>query len=102
MGYIVGGKEGVLQKGDVAFLPAGIPHTFWNANPDTMLRHKVGSCALSLSECETLHKMMFYTQQSLTLMHFTCIASTPFEAGVSDLHTKFMLQHTHHPCSLQD
>ena len=41
MGYVFEGKEGILRKGESAVLPAGLPHTFWNAEPDKLLSQKV-------------------------------------------------------------
>lgn len=43
MGYIENGKEGLVQKGETVTLAAGIPHTFWNANPDKPFKNKVGN-----------------------------------------------------------
>lgn len=43
MGYVYGGKEGVMKTGESARLLRGIPHTFWNAEPSRILRQKVGA-----------------------------------------------------------
>ena len=41
MGYVFGGKEGILKQGESANLPAGISHTFWNAHPEKRLVQRV-------------------------------------------------------------
>lgn len=37
MAYWLDGKEGVVNAGETATLPIGVPHTFWNAEPDKKL-----------------------------------------------------------------
>lgn len=34
IGYFVGDKKGILEKGDSANLPRGVPHDWWNAGDD--------------------------------------------------------------------
>ena len=41
MGYVFGGKEGILKQGESANLPAGLSHTFWNAHPEKRLVQRV-------------------------------------------------------------
>ena len=40
MGVRSGGRERVLEAGEEAVVPPGVPHTFWNASPDGEVLHQ--------------------------------------------------------------
>lgn len=41
MGVRSGGRELVLEAGEEAVVPPGVPHTFWNASPDGEVLHQL-------------------------------------------------------------
>ena len=42
LAYSLNGKEGLLNVGETINLPAGLPHTIWNAEPSKTVVQKVG------------------------------------------------------------
>ena len=41
VGYLLHGVDTIVGKGTTVLLPAGLPHTFWNADPTKELELEV-------------------------------------------------------------